>query len=107
MTTRSKVERFVDPNAKAALAIFKPTNYTGWPIKIQGLPNDLTRLQNMAARIENEDPALIKNYIEFFAAELTKRDNINALIAPPANLAPRPASSRPGAGGRCPDPTAH
>ena len=89
-----KSERFVDPSAKAALAIFKPLNYTSRSITlngagvalVNGAGNALTRLQNMAARVENEDPALVKNYVEFFAAELSKRDNINAILAPPANM---------------------
>ena len=48
----------------------------------------------MAGRLQNEDPQLIKNYIENFAAELTKRDNINALISPPANLNPNSEQAR-------------
>lgn len=90
----SKVERFVDPKAKPALEIFKPQNYTGPQLRTSGPGNVATRLQNMAARLENEDPALIKNYIDFYAAELTKRDNINALINPPASMKPDSPQAR-------------
>ena len=101
---QAKVERFVDPNAKSALAIIKPIPYTGRPIRVPGVstdpnrppsgPSDLTRVQNMVARLENEDPAFIKSYIEYFAAELTKRDNINAIMAPPANMSPTAPQAR-------------
>ncbi len=60
-------------------------------MRVTGSPNDLTRVQNMASGVENEDPPFLKKYIEYFAVELSKRDNINALIAPPANLAPAQA----------------
>lgn len=90
----AKVERYVDPNAKATLEIFKPQNYVGAPIRQTGPGNALVRVQNMASKVENEDAGLVKNYIEFFAAELTKRDNINALINPPANMAPNAPQSR-------------
>ena len=89
-----KEERFIDPNAKKALAIIKPLTYVGAPIRIGGAPNDLTRLQNMAGRVENEDPTFIKRYVEYFAAELSKRDNINAIFAPPANQQPNAPAAR-------------
>ncbi len=93
-----QVERFVDPNAKAAIAIFKPINPTTPPAprqyKTTGQPNDLTRVQNMAARVENEDPLFLKGYVEFFASELSKRDNLNAIIAPPANMSPSAPQAR-------------
>ena len=90
----TKVEKFTDPNAKRTLAIFDPIVYRGAPIRVAGERNDLTRLQNMASRVENEDPAFIKRYIEYFAAELSKRDNINALMGQPPNLPPNNPAAR-------------
>ncbi len=87
-----KEERFIDPNAKKALAIFKPLTYLlGPPIKTTGAANDLTRVQNMAAQVVNFDPDFLKKYVEYFAVELSKRDNINAIINPPPGLAPAKA----------------
>ena len=83
-----KEERFIDPNAKKTLAIFKPLTYVGPPIRIAGAPNDLTRVQNMAARVQNFEPDFVKRYVEYFAVELSKRDNINALINAPPGMAP-------------------
>lgn len=89
-----KFERFVDPNAKRTLSIFDPVIYRGPAIRTMGAPNDLTKVQNMASRVENEDPAFIKRYIEYFAAELSKRDNINALMGQPPNLSPNSPAAR-------------
>ena len=94
-SSAAKEERFIDPNAKASLAIFRPTNsFNRIPIKTVGNPNAISQMQNMAARVQNLDPAFIKAYVEFFTAELTKRDNINALIAPNPKMSPNAPEAR-------------
>ena len=89
----SKVEKFVDPKAKETLTIFKPLT-ANRPMKAKGPGNDMTRMQNMASRVENEDPSFIRAYIDYFASELTKRDNINALLGQPAGLSPNSPAAR-------------
>ena len=87
-------EVFMDPNAKRTLAIFSPMNYNGPQINLANAGGDRTRVLNMVSGAENIAPDFLKRYIEFFAIELTKRDNINALL----NLPP------PLAGGKAPEP---
>ncbi len=85
-------EVFVDPNAKKALSIFNPLNFPpGQTIRIGNPPDDRSRVQNMAARGENTDPAFLKRFVEYFAVELTKRDNLNAILNPGANPKPNRA----------------
>jgi hypothetical protein len=80
-------EVFTDPNAKTTLSIFSPINYSGPPIsvKLNGQSDDRNKVQNMASKIENTNPDFLKNYVNFFTAELTRRDYLNALLHPPAN----------------------
>ena len=89
----SKVEKFVDPKAKETLAIFKPLTASR-TMRTRGTPNDLIRMQTIATRGENEDPSFIRAYIDYFASELTKRDNINALFGQPAGLSPTSPAAR-------------
>jgi hypothetical protein len=88
------VEVFVDPNAKKALTTFNPLLYSGPQIKVANAGDDRARVQNMAARAVNTDPDFIKRYVEFFAVELTKRDNLNAVLNPPASQKPGAPESR-------------
>jgi hypothetical protein len=85
---------FVDPGAKKALTVFNPMNYNGRPIKVGGSGDDGSKIQNIASRLMNIDPDFMKNYIEFFTVELTKRENLNAVLNPPANLKPLDPASR-------------
>ena len=89
----SKVEKFIDPKAKETLAIFKPMT-ANRSMRTKGAGNDLSRMQSMAARAENEDSSFIRAYIDYFASELTKRDNINALFGQPPNLPPTSPAAR-------------
>ncbi len=90
----SKGEVFLDPNAKRTLAIFSPLTYVGPAIKIGNPPDDRSKIQNMAAKTENEDPALLKRYVDFFAAELSSRNNLNALLNPGPNPNPNAPAAR-------------
>ena len=85
---------FVDPNAKKALTIFNPLNFVGAAMKVGGAGDDRARVQSMASRATNVDPDFLKRFIEFFAVELTRRDNLNAVLNPPANLKYSDAPSR-------------
>ena len=88
-------EIFIDPNAKKALSIFNPLNFPpGQAIKIGNPPDDRSKVQNMAARGENTDPNFLKRFVEFFAVELSKRDNLNAILNPPPNANPNAPTSR-------------
>ncbi len=85
---------FVDPNAKKALTVFNPLTFQGPGMKVMGAGDDKVKIQGMAGRSVNIEPDYIKRYVEFFAAELTKRENLNAVLNPPANLKPNDAPSR-------------
>jgi len=90
----TKGEVFIDPMAKKTLAIFAPLNYVGPPIKVGNPPDDRGRVQNMAARNENEDPAFLKRYVDYFAAELSSRSNLNGLLNPGPNPKPNDPATR-------------
>ena len=90
----SKGEVFVDPKAKAALAVFAPVSYFGQAIKVGNPPDDRSRMQNIVGRQENEDPAFMKRYVDFFASELSSKANLNALLNPGANPNPNSAATR-------------
>lgn len=87
-------EIYIDPNAKKTLAIFSPLVASGPPIRIGNPPDDRTRVQNMAARIENIDRAFLRRYIDHFAVELSRRDNLNAILNPPPTAKPGSPQSR-------------
>ena len=89
-------EVFVDPNAKKALTVFSPLTYTGTTIRIVpgAAGDDRSKLQSMASRAINTDPTLVKNYIEFFAVELTRRDNLNAILNPSPSAKPSDLTAR-------------
>jgi hypothetical protein len=78
-------QRFVDPNAKKALTVFNPLNFQGVPLRIAGSDDDRAKIQRMVGRTENTAPDFVKRFVEFFAVELTKRENLNAVLNPPAN----------------------
>jgi hypothetical protein len=79
---------FVDPNAKKALTVFNPLNFPGTPLKIGMAGDDRSKIQGMVGRTTNIEPDFIKRYVEFFAIELTRRENLNAVLNPPANARP-------------------
>jgi hypothetical protein len=79
---------FTDPNAKKALSVFAPLNFAGPALKVGNAPDDRLKVQSMAARTINTDPAFLGRYVEFFAVELTRRDYLNALLNPPAGAKP-------------------
>jgi len=89
-----KGEVFIDPNAKKTLAIFAPLNYVGPKVKVGNPPDDRSRVQNMAARNENEEPVFLKRYVDFFAAELCDRSNLNAVLNPGPNPKPDAPATR-------------
>lgn len=79
---------FIDPSAKKALTVFNPMTFQGVPLRIGRAPDDRSSIQNMTARSINLDQDFIKRYIEFFAIELTKRENLNAILNPPPSMKP-------------------
>ena len=85
---------FVDPNAKKALTVFNPLTFPGPALRVGAAGDDRSKMQGMAARSINIDPEFIKRYIEFFAIELTKRENLNAVLNPPATMRPLDPASR-------------
>jgi hypothetical protein len=91
-TTNEQV--FIDPGAKKALTVFNPMTYKGPQIRVGGAGDDRAKIRDMAARLINLDPEFIKNYIESFTVELTKRENLNAVLNPPASLKPLDTASR-------------
>jgi hypothetical protein len=86
-------QKFIDPAAKKALSVFNPLTFQGSPMKV-GATGDTSKIQGMGARLTNIDPDFIKKYIEFFAIELTKRDNLNAVLNPSPSLKPNDPPSR-------------
>ncbi len=88
-------EVFIDPAAKELMAKFDVLTYTGaQKFKIGGTTDDRSKVLNMVARNENINPKFLKDYIDYFAAELTKRDYLNAIMAPAANAPPNSPQSR-------------
>ena len=79
---------FVDPNARKALTVFNPLTFQGTALRIAGAGDDRSKIQSMVGRTLNTDPDFVKRYVEFFAVELTKRENLNAILNPPPNLKP-------------------
>ncbi len=92
--TAKKLQRFMDPNAKKTLSIFDPLFYRGKEFKTEGAGNDRSKMLNIASGAENEDPAFIREYVNYFTAQLSSRDNINALLGLPANLSPTAPAAR-------------
>ncbi len=90
----NKGEVFLDPNAKKYLTKFDPIPFVGPQIKVGNPPDDRSKMQNIAAGNENIDLGFIKRYIEFFASELTKRENLNALLSPPPGMKPDAPQAR-------------
>ncbi|WP_435016280.1 hypothetical protein TA3x_003844 [Tundrisphaera sp. TA3] len=82
---RPPQEIFQDPRSKQALAIFNPLPYPSPSLRVMGNPNDRDTIRNMAAGSIAPNPDLIKRYVEYFAAELSKKDNLNAFINPQPN----------------------
>lgn len=87
-------EVFVDPNAKKALTVFNPLTFVGPPIKVGTSGDDRSKVQSMAGRATNLDPDFLKRYIEWFTVELTRRDNLNAILNPPPSLKPSDQAAR-------------
>ncbi len=87
-------EVFVDPNAKKALTVFNPLTFVGPPIKVGASGDDRAKVQSMAGRAINLDADFLKRYIEWFTVELTRRDNLNAILNPPQNLKPADPAAR-------------
>jgi hypothetical protein len=100
----SSTEIFLDPNAKRVLTKMEPLNFVGAPIKFGPADRDISTIQAMATGSMGIDAAFVKRYVEFFAVELSKRDNINAMIDPPAKLAPDAARGMERAVDRLLDP---
>jgi hypothetical protein len=84
----SSTEIFLDPNAKKALTKVEPLNFVGTAIKFGPADRDISSIQAMATGAMAVDTAFLRRYVEFFAVELSKRDNINAMISPPERLQP-------------------
>ncbi len=89
-----EAEVFVDPKAKALLAKFNLLTYVGPTIKVSGGSDDRGKVLNMVAGNENLNKDFLKNYVNFFAIELTKRDYINAIVNPPAGAPANSPQSR-------------
>ena len=92
------VDVFIDPNAKKAITVFNPLIYSGPSINVNvrvgAAGDDRGKVQSMAARSLNLDPDFLKRYVEYFAIELTKRDNLNAVLNPPAGQKPNDTPTR-------------
>jgi len=84
-------EVFLDPNAKKALAKIEPLTVSGPAMKIGSGDKDASTIQNMAVGSIAIDPNFLRRYVDFCAVELSKRDNINAIISPPPNMSPAAA----------------
>jgi hypothetical protein len=97
-------EIFLDPNAKQALSKMEPLTYVGQPIRSGAGSADISTIQSMASGATAVDANFLRRYVEFFAVELSKRDNINAMINPPANLSPDAAKGMERAVERLMDP---
>jgi hypothetical protein len=76
------IEIYPDPLSKKAIEVFSPLTYVGPPLKLVGADNVLSQVQNMASGATAPDANKLKNYVEYFAAELSKRENLNAFINP-------------------------
>ena len=89
-------EVFMVPNAREALTVFNPLIFPGPPIRVNiaGTGDDRSKIQSMTARTLNIDADFLKRYVEYFAIELTKRDNLNAVLNPPQNQKPTDAPAR-------------
>jgi hypothetical protein len=88
---------FVDPNAKKALAVFSPMINQGLGIKINpsnAAGDDRAKIQGMGARTTNIEPDFLRRYIDFLAIELTKRENLNAVLNPPPSQRPTDNQAR-------------
>ncbi|MCA1686853.1 MAG: hypothetical protein LC745_12970, partial [Planctomycetia bacterium] len=84
----SKIEVFKDPNAEAALKVFK---------SVPGLrpfpARDVRAIISMAAG-GALDRDMVKKFVEGMALDLTEKSNINALINPPETQNPNAAATR-------------
>ena len=78
-------QKFVDPNARKSLTVFNPLTFQGGGIRVGGMNDDRARVGSMVGKTINLDPDFLKRYAEFFAVELTRRENLNAVLSPPAN----------------------
>jgi hypothetical protein len=85
---------FRDPNAKKALTVFNPLNFPGPDLKLAVAGDDRSKIQNMVSRASNPDPEFIKRWVEFFAIQLTKRENLNAVLNPPPTMKPTDPPAR-------------
>ena len=83
---RPPQEIYPDPLSKQAIGVFNPLPYPSPPLKTMGTPNDRATVQTMASGGFAPNAELIRRYIEHYAAELSKRENLNAFISPPPNL---------------------
>jgi hypothetical protein len=90
----SSAEIFLDPNAKKALSKIEPLTFVGQPIKLGSADRDIASIQSMATGQTAVDAAFLKRYVEFFAVELSKRDNVNAMINPPESGKQAPEAAR-------------
>jgi len=80
--TAEPVEVWKDPNADAALKVFKQLPSPG-----RGLNKaEMTEINNMASHQANLNPAAIKRYIDANAADLTRPDTLKLLADPNADL---------------------
>jgi hypothetical protein len=79
---------FVDPNAKKALTVFNELYHRGMDLKLAVANDDLAKIQGMAGRSTNIDPDFIKRYVEYFAIQLTRKENLNAVLNPTAPARP-------------------
>lgn len=86
-------ELYPDPQSKQAVQIFNPLPYPNPPLKMVGTPNDRQTVLSMAAGNLGVNPDLLRRYIDFYAAELTKKDNLNLFLNRPDNANPTNAKA--------------
>lgn len=75
-------EVYPDELSKKAIQVFNPLTFAGPPLKLVGNPNDRSTVANMASGSVAPDARLLRRYVEYYASELSKRDNLNAFINP-------------------------
>ncbi len=85
---RSAPEIFTDPNAKKARDIFNPLFVPSGAVRPSELQSMVQTMQSMAVGSVNLDQAFIKRYIEYHAVELSKKENLNAILNPPDKVPP-------------------
>jgi hypothetical protein len=97
-------EVFKDPKTEAALAnTFEELRSPSQPLVLIGNSNDLTRIRGWAGGTGQADKAFLQRYVDYWAAELTKHNNIKALLDPPSQPKNASEASRNAAAARAID----